>query len=90
MDILSLFKREPGLQKLPIGGNRPIALNGLQGQGSLLAAAHLCKELNHPGILILSREAGVSEILATLRALLGEKVYYLPEREFMFDTFSAH
>ncbi len=90
MRLVSLLEREPGLQGLPIQGDRPIALNGLQGNGCLLAAAHLCEKLNHKGIFILSREAGVQEILATFRALLGEKVYYLPEREFLFDTFSAH
>ncbi len=83
------MKNEPALQDLPLSGERPVAVNGLQGQSSLLAAAYLCKEWNHKGIFVTRQEAGGAEILGTLRALLGEKVYYLPERDFLFDEYSA-
>ena len=89
MELLSLLKNEPSLQELPLTGERPIAINGLQGQSSILAAAYLCKQSNHKGIFVTRQETGVAEILGTLRALLGEKVYYLPERDFLFDEYSA-
>ncbi len=89
MDLLSLLKREPSLEGLPLEGDRPIAVNGLQGQSSILAAAYLCKQSNHKGIFVTRQEAGGAEILGALRALLGEKVYYLPERDYLFDDFSA-
>ena len=90
MDIRSLLRREPALRELPPKLPRPVAISGMQGQSSILAAAYLCKQLNHKGIFVAREEAGVSEILATFRALLGEKVYYLPERDFLFDRYSAH
>ncbi len=89
MDLLSLLQQEPALQDLPLNGSRPIAVNGLQGQSSVLAAAYLCKQWNHKGIFVTRQEAGGREILAAFHALLGEKVYYLPERDFLFDEFSA-
>ncbi|MBQ6824609.1 MAG: hypothetical protein IJP27_08135, partial [Clostridia bacterium] len=89
MNLLDLLRREPTLQELPFEGSYPIALNGLQGQSSLLTAAYLCKQSNHKGILVTRQGAGGKEILGTLRALLGEKVYYLPERDFVFDDYAA-
>ncbi len=89
MDLLSLLKKEPALRDLPLTGDRPIAVNGLQGQSSILSAAFLCKQQNHKGIFVTRQEAGGAEILGTLRTLLGEKVYYLPERDFLFDDYSA-
>ncbi len=89
MDLLSLLKSEPALRDLPLSGARPIAINGLQGQSSILSAAFLCKEFHHKGIFVTRQEAGGAEILGALRALLGEKVYYLPERDFLFDEYSA-
>ncbi|MBQ8893502.1 MAG: transcription-repair coupling factor [Clostridia bacterium] len=89
MDFLSLLNREPALQELPFEGRYPLAINGLQGQSSLLTAAYLCKQFHHKGIYVTRQEAGGKEILAAFRALLGEKVYYLPERDFLFDSYSA-
>ncbi len=89
MNLLSLLAQEPALQGLPAGGDKPAALSGMLGKASLLAAAHLLKQSNDKGIFILREEAGVAEILADLRALLGDKVYYLPERDLVFDTYSA-
>ena len=74
MELLSLLRNEPALQGLPLSGERPIAVNGLQGQSSILAAAYLCKEWNHKGIFVTRQEAGGAEILGTFRALLGEQV----------------
>ena len=89
MDILSLLDREPALQNLPAGGGRPVAINGLSGKSGIPVAAYLCKKLHHKGIYVIRQEAGQEEILAAFRALLGEKVYYLPERDFLFDAYSA-
>ncbi|MBQ8600357.1 MAG: transcription-repair coupling factor [Clostridia bacterium] len=89
MNILSLLRQEPALEGLPPSLPRPTSISGMQGGSSILAAAYLCKQLNHKGIFIAREEAGVSEILATFRALLGDKVYYLPERDFLFDRYSA-
>ncbi len=87
--ILDLLKNEPALQELPLGGALPIALDGLQGQGSILSAAWLCKESGKKGIFVAREEAGIAEILAAFRALLGDDVLYLPERDYLFDTYSA-
>jgi len=89
MDILNILQKEPALQAPPPSLPRPVAIGGMQGQSSVLAAAYLCKKWNHKGIFVAREEAGVSEILATFRALLGEKVYYLPERDFVFDRYAA-
>ena len=89
MDILSLLGKEPALGGLPPERPHPAAISGMQGGSSILAAAYLSKQLNHKGIFIAREEAGVQEILATFRALLGDKVYYLPERDFLFDRYSA-
>ena len=89
MDLLQLLEREPALQELPFNGNYPVVLNGLQGHSSLLTAAYLCKKTNHKGIYVTRGEAGGKEILAVLRALLGEKVYVLPERDYVFGDYAA-
>ncbi len=90
MSILDILRQEPALQNLPPASPRPTAISGMQGQSSVLAAASLCKQQNHKGMFILREEAGVSEILATFHALLGDGVYYLPERDFLFDRYAAH
>ncbi|MBQ7035128.1 MAG: transcription-repair coupling factor [Clostridia bacterium] len=89
MDLLTLLAREPAFVGLPAAEPHPAAISGVLGKAGLLAAATLCNQSNDKGILVIREEAGVAEILADLRALLGEKVYYLPERDFLFDTYSA-
>ncbi len=87
--LLNLLAQEPALAGLPAGGDRPVAVTGMLSQSSILSAAYLCKKSNHKGIFVAREEAGVAEILAAFRALLGEDVLYLPERDFLFDTFAA-
>ncbi len=89
-EIVALLAREPALQGLPLGGRDPILINGLSGAAGYLAAAYLCKQQQKTGIYVLREEAGAAEILALFHALLGEKVFYLPERDLLFDSFSAH
>ena len=89
MELYSLLRQEPALSGPPPALPHPVAISGMQGQSSILAAAYLARKLNHKGIFVAREEAGASEILAAFRALLGEKVYYLPERDFRFDRFSA-
>ncbi len=88
-NILNLLAQEPTLADLPLKGDRPAAITGMLGQSSILSAAYLCKQSNHKGIFVAREEAGAAEILAAFRALLGEGVLYLPERDFVFDTFAA-
>ena len=89
MDFTKLLQAEPALKELPLQGARPIALSGLSGSGGWLVAATLCKTTNHKGIFIAREEAGVQKILSVFRALLGDNVIYLPERELIFDEFAA-
>ncbi len=89
MDLLSLLAREPALKGLPAGGDKPAAISGMLGKAAILSAAYLCQKSNDKGIFVVREEAGVAEILADLRALLGDGVYFLPERDLLFDTYSA-
>ncbi len=89
MELYSLLRQEPALNAPPPALPHPVAISGMQGQSSILAAAYLAKKWNHKGIFVAREEAGAAEILAAFRALLGEKVYYLPERDFRFDRYSA-
>ena len=88
-DILKLLAQEPALTDLPLKGSKPAAITGMLGQSSILSAAYLCKQSNHKGIFVAREEAGAAEILAAFRALLGDDVLYLPERDFVFDTYAA-
>ena len=90
MNFWSVLARDPALKSLPTGAQKPTAINGLQGGGSILTAACFCEKEHQKGIFVARQEAGIAEILAAFRALLGEDVFYLPERDFLFDDFSAH
>ncbi|MBQ7095273.1 MAG: transcription-repair coupling factor [Clostridia bacterium] len=89
MSLTNLLREEPALKGLPLEGSRPIAINGLSGGGCYLAAAALCQNSNHKGIYVAREEAGVQKILSAFRALLGDGVLYLPERELLFEEYAA-